>query len=44
MMVGNHSGVSSGEPALGFHALATWGPAILRQADSPGSGHPELAP
>ena len=44
MVVGNHSGVSSGEHALGFDALATSRPEILRLTDSPGSVHPELAP
>ncbi len=43
MVVGNHSGVSSGEHGLVFDALATSRPEILRLTDSPGSGHPELA-
>jgi hypothetical protein len=42
MVVSNHNGVSSGENALGFNALVTSWPAILRQAGSPGSVHPEL--
>ena len=44
MVVGNHSGVSSGEHALGFDALVTSWPEILRLSNSPGSVHPELAP
>jgi hypothetical protein len=42
MVVSNHKGVSSGEDTVGFNALVTSWPAILRQAGSPGSVHPEL--
>ena len=44
MVVSNHSGVSSGEDTVGFNALVTSWPEILRLTGSPGSVHPELAP
>ena len=44
MAVSDRKRVGWAENALGFNALVTSWPAILRQAGSPGSVHPELAP
>ncbi len=42
MVVSNHNGVSSGADTLGFNALVTSWPEILRLASSPGSVQQEL--
>jgi len=42
MVASNHNGVGCGEDIVGFNALVTSCPPILRRAGSPGSVHPEL--
>lgn len=42
MVVSNRKGVGSGEDTVGFSALVTSWPEILRRAGSPGAVHPEL--
>ncbi len=44
MTVSNCKGVRCGEDTLGFNAVITSWPEILRRAGSPGSVQPELGP